>query len=109
MRATSIAAVVIAVSGLWLTTRFKGYDNATRVNAAAPGSYVENNSLAIGAAISNGFSFSPLRNDICDGGIDDSLSSIGIEGKPMLSAAPNAAWGKYQARGGVDADEQSHF
>ena len=105
MRVTSIAAVMIAVAGLWLATRFKVYENITSVNAAAPNSFVGNNSLATGAVISNRSSFSPLRNDICDDGISDFLPSIGIERKPMLDAASNAECGKFQTRDWVDVDE----
>lgn len=105
MRVTSIAAVMIAVSGLWLATRFKVYENVTSVNAAAPDSFVGNNGLAIGATIPNTSSLGPLRNDICEGGTGDSLSNTGIESKQMLSAAPDTACGKFRTRDWVAADE----
>lgn len=105
MRVTSIAAVIIAVSGLGLATQFKVYGNVASVNAAASDSFFENNGLAIAAAMSGGSSFGPLRDDICDDGAGDSLSSTGIEGKQMLSAAPNAACGKSRTRDWAAAPE----
>ena len=87
MRITSIAAVMIAISGLWIATLFKLHGNVAGANAAAPG-----------AAISIGSAFGPLRDDICDDGAGDSLSSTGIEGKQIFGAAPNAACGKSRTR-----------
>ena len=94
MRVTSIAAVMIAVSGPWLPTLFKGHGHVVSVNAAAPGSFA-----------ASGPSFGPLRNDICEDGMGNSFSSTGLEGKQMLGAAPNTACGKYQPRDGTAADE----
>ena len=105
MRVTSRAAVMIAVSGLWLATLFKVYGNGAGVNAAAPDSIVANNGLAIGTAMSNGGPFGPLRDDICDDGAGDSLSSTGIEGKQILGAAPNEACGKSRTRDWAAADD----
>jgi len=105
MRVTSIAAVMIAVFGLGLATRFKVYENFTCANAAAPVSFARNNGWAVGAAISNKPSFSPLRNDICDDGISNSLSSMGIELQQIQSAGTNAKCGEHQTRDRVDTDE----
>jgi hypothetical protein len=105
MRVTSIAAVIIAVSGLGLATQFKVYRNVASVNAAVPDSFVGNNGLAIAAAMSSGSPFGPLRDDICEDGMRDSLTSSGIEGKQMFSAAPNAACGKSRTRDRAVTDE----
>jgi hypothetical protein len=89
MRITSIAAVMIAVSGLWLATLLKVFDNASGANAAPPDT----------------ISFSPLRNDICGGGSGDVLPSIGIEWKQMLGAAPSAECGWRQTPDRFDDNE----
>ena len=103
MRVTSIAAVMIAVSGPWLPALVNVHGNVARVDAAAPGAFATND-LAAGAAMS-GRSFGPLRNDICEDGMDESLSSTGIDGKRMLGATPNTACGKHRPRDWIAADD----
>ena len=88
MRVTSIAAVMIAVSGLWIAMLFKVHGNVAGANAAAPGTFVAD----------NGSAFGPLRDDICDDGAGESLSNTGIEGKQMSGAAPSAACGRSRTR-----------
>lgn len=99
MRVTPIVAVMIAVSGLWLAARFKGYENVTSVSAAAPDSF------AIAAINSDRSSFSPLRNDICDDVISESLSGIETKRNRIPRASMSEKCGEYQTHGRVDGDE----
>jgi hypothetical protein len=106
MRVMSIAAVTIAVSGTWFAA-LQTHDHATPVTAAAPLAMAGHKRWAAGAnqTMSNQPAFGPLRDDLCEDGVPESLARTGLEWKRALIAAPHATCGERQMRDGIAPDE----